>query len=488
MRQTIHIFAKDARHWRWPVVMLMVLLAVRTVLLPRYTPIYSRGWELNRTIDLLEMLLPVVWWFLSALVIHDESLVGDRQFWVTRPYSWRSLLAAKALFLAVFVLAPVLVSDAVILAADGFSPWVLLPRLLVFELLKVAILTFAAVLASITSGMRQFLLGCMLLVVFAQADQFLGTPGGFPAMWVRALYLAVPSALLIWQYAQRRTQVVRCLAAPVFVLLAVPAVWPDSKIPVAGKAPQPDIEIRFDSSRQRLADGPWWPEVMRDRVEVNLPIELTGRERDLLNGALVDLRVNDRGQIWHPRRDWRTNLTRREDRDWLEIAFREEDYQRLKNDAVTALAEFAIWVYERQSDITLRRNGDWQRIEGVGFARIQSDMGGVWVERRTPFHDQEQKLLYSMPLLWFGGVIRGESSGIYPPSPLEWHLTPVVTSATPLSAPEMGTRSVRMKMSPWQEPPRPPDVNVQVLRPVALLKRTLTIEGVRLADWVVKPR
>jgi len=30
-------------------------------------------------------------------VVHAESLVGDRQFWITRPYEWKKLLTAKAL-------------------------------------------------------------------------------------------------------------------------------------------------------------------------------------------------------------------------------------------------------------------------------------------------------------------------------------------------------------------------------------------------------
>jgi hypothetical protein len=36
-------------------------------------------------------------------VIHAEALVGDRRFWLTRPYEWKKLLGAKALFLLVFL-------------------------------------------------------------------------------------------------------------------------------------------------------------------------------------------------------------------------------------------------------------------------------------------------------------------------------------------------------------------------------------------------
>jgi hypothetical protein len=432
------------------------------------------------------MLLPLVWWFLSALVIHDESLVGDRQFWVTRPYSWRSLLAAKALFLLAFVLAPLLVSDAIVLAADGFSPRTLLPHLLWFEFLKLVILIPAALLASITDGVRQFLLGCLLVVfVIAVIMQFPSpreTPWAVPGL---ALFLAVPAGLLVWQYARRRTVLMRWLAAGSVICFGVSMARSSPEIAETGP-PQPDVGIRFDARREPLS--PRSGSGMPDRVEVNLPVELTGRERDLLNGILFDLQVQHRGRTWHPRWDWRTNLTRREDSDWLKIAFREDDYQRLQNDSVTLRAEFAIWVYERHPAVALRRGEEWQRIEGMGYARVNSDRGGVSVETRTALHEHEQKLIYTMPMLWIGTLMRGESSGIYPPSAFDLHMTPVMTFATPLAAPGMGYRSWTRRMKPGEEQPRPPDVTVQVLQPVALIKRTLTIEGVRLSDWMAKPR
>jgi hypothetical protein len=140
MRQAIHIFKKDARHLRWPIALLMAWLAARAALSPLYSPFYN-GWGWNRTLDSLDFLLPVVWWFLLAAAIHNESLVGDRQFWVTRPYSWRSLAAAKGLFLVVFILLPTLVCDSVILAIAGFSPGRLAADLLWFECLKLVILS-----------------------------------------------------------------------------------------------------------------------------------------------------------------------------------------------------------------------------------------------------------------------------------------------------------------------------------------------------------
>lgn len=49
------------------------------------------------------MIIPALilfWVFLTLRVVHGETLVGDRQWWVTKPYEWWKLLLAKELFLS----------------------------------------------------------------------------------------------------------------------------------------------------------------------------------------------------------------------------------------------------------------------------------------------------------------------------------------------------------------------------------------------------
>ena len=85
---------------------------------------------------LLTVLIPVSWWLLIARVIHAETLVGDRQFWLTRPYEWKKLLGAKALFLAVFLYLPLLIAQCLLLFRAGFHPLSFIPGLL-FNLLLI---------------------------------------------------------------------------------------------------------------------------------------------------------------------------------------------------------------------------------------------------------------------------------------------------------------------------------------------------------------
>ena len=63
---------------------------------------------------------------LIVAVIHEERLIGHEQYWLTRPYTWKNLVAAKALFPVVFVSLPLFVCQYIILAAIRSVPanWV----------------------------------------------------------------------------------------------------------------------------------------------------------------------------------------------------------------------------------------------------------------------------------------------------------------------------------------------------------------------------
>src|SRR5579872_589291 len=121
MRQTLHIFKKDVRHLWFE-----ITLALSVVVGFAFTGARQALWLIvpgtNRIAawTLVMFLLPLAWWMLIARVIHDEALPGDCQFWITRPYSWKSLLGAKALFILTFISLPMLLADGVIVHAYGF--------------------------------------------------------------------------------------------------------------------------------------------------------------------------------------------------------------------------------------------------------------------------------------------------------------------------------------------------------------------------------
>ena len=126
MNQVIHIFRKDVQHWWKEIAVSLTLLAVYVWSEPATWVSGAAGLSGFATrssiAELVTELLPISWWLLVLRVVQDEALVGDRQFWVTRPYEWKKLLAAKVLFGAAFVSVPLLLAQFSLLQLAGFPP------------------------------------------------------------------------------------------------------------------------------------------------------------------------------------------------------------------------------------------------------------------------------------------------------------------------------------------------------------------------------
>jgi hypothetical protein len=140
MNQILHIFKKDAvRHWPEILISLTLLgFSTRHELHPwenssgaLYSSMPTFFVLASRFITPATILF---WIFLSVRVVHGESLVGDRQWWVTKPYEWWNLLAAKFLFILIFVSVPLFHVHLLILHHFGFSVLPNLPALLLSQL------------------------------------------------------------------------------------------------------------------------------------------------------------------------------------------------------------------------------------------------------------------------------------------------------------------------------------------------------------------
>src|SRR5689334_15107338 len=118
MRQAIHILTKDIRHLWIEITASLVAAAIlgATGVLQSYW-LTQPGLTRMLAGTLVNFLLPLGWWTLIVRAIHSEALPGDRQFWATRPYSWKSLLAAKALLVLLFVNLPLAIAQAAIVRA-----------------------------------------------------------------------------------------------------------------------------------------------------------------------------------------------------------------------------------------------------------------------------------------------------------------------------------------------------------------------------------
>jgi len=228
MKQALHILGKDARHFRYEIGVLLAFTAAFACAnifsgpLPAYLRASGPG-------------MVVIWWPLICLLVQQESFVGDRQFWITRPYSRASLLAAKALFIVVFINMPLLLAQAAILAAAGFNPLAYLSSFLWVHIVFFAsVLLPAVALASVTRTFAQavlafFGIGAALIVVGLVMGQVMGNSGHLATytasafVWADTLtaevsFVAPVVFILILQWTTRKRWLALTVGAASFLL------------------------------------------------------------------------------------------------------------------------------------------------------------------------------------------------------------------------------------------------------------------------------
>src|SRR5579884_1283220 len=104
MRQALHIFKKDVVYLRREIVLMLSLAAALFWL-------GSRGVSGGDLSDALSVFLTIAAAFTIARLVHAEVIPGENQFWITRPYDWRSLLLAKLIFIGAFIALPVMTAQ-----------------------------------------------------------------------------------------------------------------------------------------------------------------------------------------------------------------------------------------------------------------------------------------------------------------------------------------------------------------------------------------
>jgi hypothetical protein len=218
MDQILHIFKKDARR-HWPEILgsLAILgLFTRHELHPSAMrpDFYGSSFFLFFVSGrVLTPALVLAWAFLIIRVIQSEILIGDRQWWITKPYERWKLFLAKLLFIFVFISVPLYHSQLFLLHKAGFS---LLPYLWSVVLLQIALpcvlILFSILLACLTRNLGQAVLTLVTLVAVAIALAWLASqePGNSMSRHSELSQtisncLIFGGALLapVWQYARR---------------------------------------------------------------------------------------------------------------------------------------------------------------------------------------------------------------------------------------------------------------------------------------------
>jgi hypothetical protein len=324
MKQILNIFRKDLRRfWRE--------IAVSMALLATYSWNDVRGWAGERNIaasgggiaalvgyqvlsGLVATLLPIAWAFLIVRVVQGEALVGDRQFWITRPYEWKKLLAAKVLFVVLTINLPLLIADFCLLAKAGFPPTHYVAGLLWMQvLIGLFLILPTATLATVTASVVQVILAILVVALYMICIAWLASVipssnfSGPVDLLEFALLIATCLAVILWQYARRKTAASRWMIAGLALAVAlIVAATPYSAIVnhefprIRPGDPLPVQLALLPADSSQAAESPD-KEKKEKEVAIQLPLSTAGMAEDsivVLSGVKVSLEAPN-GLRWN---------------------------------------------------------------------------------------------------------------------------------------------------------------------------------------------
>jgi hypothetical protein len=264
MNQIVNIFRKDIRHLR------LELLASLAILL-LFILVEPRSWAdhppsgLNGS-AIMALLLWASWAILIFRLVHAERLAGLNQFWTTRPYEWSKLLAAKSLFLLVFLYTPLFLSQLYLLHRGGFpiSPdlskllfnLLLLTSIFILPMACVAIVTRSFAEATLTLlGIAAAIAGITSAFTYlGSVSATLGLPRHSPLFFIPlqiGIAMAFFTAAILMQYRRRATlKSIVLLSTAAAVLVLTSLILKGSSAAAAGYAasvPDDHVTVSIDA-------------------------------------------------------------------------------------------------------------------------------------------------------------------------------------------------------------------------------------------------
>lgn len=274
MSQILNILRKDVRHLRLEILASLAVLFLFILVEPRaWMTLFSAA---RNTAQITSFLVCVSWGILIFRLVHADRLAGLNQFWTTRPYEWPKLLAAKALFVVLFVYTPLVLSQFYLLHHAGFSiaanlspvlhNLLLLTCVLILPLVCIAVVTTSFGQAALTIlGILVAFIGLQLVFSYiGSISASFGLPRHAP-LFILPLELAIAllffAAAVLLQYSRRATlKSMAALAAVAVLLVLTPQLLEGGMTAASGYAAVPDApaSVTIDTSK-RQSFSVWLP-------------------------------------------------------------------------------------------------------------------------------------------------------------------------------------------------------------------------------------
>ena len=384
MNQILNIFRKDTRRFWLEILLSVAIIFAFAAACPNEWKAFHDPSDRQRMALItssLRLLTLIGWWLLIARVVHAETLVGDRQFWITRPYEWQKLLAAKVLFAVVWIGVPYLLAQSLILAEAGYSPLTYPPGLLLnllmmstaflLPLFSVATVTqnFARLTLTLLACLAIFV-GCTFLTDGIVRSSY--TSANPYTNWLLYPLLFCGCVLVIaLQYATRRVWVSRTLLIALPFLLALTVAANRRQSLVDRAYPQPGAASAAPFSVE-LAPGPNRPIDARSyegQDYIDLPLRYSG----VAEGYVVDaadfkftLTAAD-GSQWTSPWQHTQDPIRSSGTGGLSLQLSPALYDRFKSGPVTLHITYALNRYQADAVATVPYPTRDQAVPGIGI-------------------------------------------------------------------------------------------------------------------------
>jgi hypothetical protein len=286
--------------------------------------------------------------------------------------------------------------------------------------------------------------------------------------WVRGYYdiavLALAAlAILVWQYARRRTAVARSLAVAAVVLVALDVLipWTAAFALQSRLSKQPidpaSLRVDFDSAKQ------WAARALiekGDRVWVEIPIKLAGIPAGMSatpDGAIMTIEASD-GSIWQADRQPWSHVTRRNQVLSLQATVDGGFYRKVKDQPVKLRGAMYLTLYGNL------------RVTDVPFSAPPMAVPGRGLCAATPGTGRK-----SYYLICSSVFLDPQGPPTYSPFPADLALYPVNSHVSYIAS------------NYWPFPAFTA-ATVGTTEPLAHLRRDFEIGGLRLGDFEVRTK
>jgi len=481
----LHIFRKDAiRLWPQASVFL-ALLALNGWADRRYAP-----FEPPRPLSFLPFLLPIACSVLLVALVHEEGLVGDGKYWLSRPIPRRQLLGAKILFALVFINVPLGLYQAAIIVAAGLplsQNWINLLCLQLF-FTAVDILPVTA-LAAVTKNMVQTILVALTtvaLIVAASSFDWSNNVNAAPDIsWISstiasAILALVAFAVLTLQYFRRATTLARLILTS-----AIPAVVLAAALPYAV---QWAIQMRLspqqvEPSAVRIS---WLPEGGRvprrsgdwaanpDFSEVEIPIRIDNLPpgASLNIEAIQPIAKAPSGAAWRP--GWtRAEIHETPSATFARIYVDSKFLQRVKDTPIHlyGVMDLTLLLTVQPLPLPVARPVP---VPGIGNCFMYPNRPGA--QPRTVF-SCNSTLPAARIVVVVNGVEQNSSGSAVAPYPSSPGYSPLAfviwNSLINGQALPMNTQPIELRL--------------EVQKPIAYIQRPFDFQNIRLSDYAFEP-